>query len=161
MIRPNLQKDEDGNFVYYPCILFPKHGYLIPDEKTANKLDDSYLILIAFPILWLTLKISIGFLFIAAILYCIIIFGFRYKSVRKFSRSKRRFSWKYYANIIGYRRSKFVLYLVSFIMFCALGLPVFMIVDRPNITFLIGGLFLFTILLFLFFISLLAIYFKE
>ena len=161
MIRPNLQKDDNGNFVYYPCIFFAKNGYLLPDEETADKLDDSYMIIAALPILWLALNIGISFLIVASLLYCSVIFILRYKSVRKFPKSNRKFSWEYYANTIGNRHSKLKLYLLSCVMFCSLSLPICMLLDRPNTTFIIVGLFLLILLSFCFFMSLLVIYFKK
>lgn len=161
MIRPNLQKDDNGNFIYYPCIFFAKKGYILPDKEAADKLDDSFMIIAAFPILWLALHINIIFLLVASFLYVLVIFIFRYRSVRKFSQSDRSFSWEYYANDVGSRHSKLVLYFVLFGMLCSIGLGVSCIVYIPNMTGVLVGYLLTIFFLFGFIMFLLAIYFKK
>ncbi len=106
-----VQKDKEENYIIYPIPMLPIKGYIAPDEAAAIRFTDRMypIIGLGFGVLMLAGYFSDLYFAIATIFYFIIIIIFNLNFVKNYPVSKRKYSWKYYADKMNKKKSAFVL----------------------------------------------------
>ena len=117
-----VQKDEEENYIIYPIPMFPIKGYIAPDEEAAIKFTNRMypIIGLSFGVFMLAGHFSDFYFLIAVILYFLLISIINLRLVKNFPISKRKYSWKYYADQMNKKRSTFFLCfaLLLLLLFC-------------------------------------------
>jgi len=114
-----VQEDQEGNFIIYPIPMFPIKGYAVPEKEEAIRFTNRMypIIGLGFGVLMLAGYFGDFYFAIAVISYFLSIIIINLNFVKNFPTSKRKYSWKYYADHMNEKKSVFFLCLGLVFMF--------------------------------------------
>ena len=118
---PFIQKDDEGNLILYSTRLFfpflPGKGYIIPDMRVKKEFVRANIPLFILGFFGLIHTNDYGFYFFIAVLslWLLMLHIFEKFLLRKYSVSKRKFSWGQRFNEVKNTNTKIKLYIYMFV----------------------------------------------
>ena len=156
-----VQEDQEGNFIIYPIPMFPIKGYAVPEKEEAIRFTNRMypIIGLGFGVLMLAGYFGDLYFAIAVISYFLSIIIINLNFVKNFPISKRKYSWKYYADQMNEKISAFVLCLYLGVVFLLFGMALYDHFHLGNKS--IGmTLFVLSIIIYVFFMYLLILFYR-